>query len=282
MASYMNYTSNMPDEEDMYFPEINGSYRKLSNANIGMPVKKMLTSHRINMITSNPQNHIGTAYLRDKFKLPDPNRGPKIGRQIGGPSFVSNTKPSGKITKPKRILPKKIRDDPLADGPKITEDDLSDGMMSLLNRGIIPKGVDVTPAFERGKAPFEFGAAKMYEKLDKASLKYTAPAITYKKPASVKQKFRGPNTFITADGGYDNTYFDNNQNDTNGNLFSKQELGRSQGDLMNVYEQKRSDNKLAPITDLVPAHEAPPAILDPGADENEFTQGKYIDLAKFQ
>jgi len=26
-------------------------------------------------------------------------------------------------------------------------------MYSLLNRGIIPKDVDLTPAFERGKAP---------------------------------------------------------------------------------------------------------------------------------
>ena len=32
----------------------------------------------------------------------------------------------------------------------ITENDIKDGMFSLLNRGIIPRDVDLTPAFERG------------------------------------------------------------------------------------------------------------------------------------
>lgn len=225
------------------------------------------------MITSNPQNEMGTAYLRDKFKLPELSRAPKLGRQIGGPNPAANMKPAGKVTKPKRILPKKIRDDPLADGPKITEDDLSDGMMSLLNRGIIPKGVDVTPAFERGKPPFEFGAAKIFEKLDKASMKYNAPALTYKKPSSVKQNARGPTTFITAEDNYENTYF-NNQNKSNSNLFSKQELGRPQNDLVvDSFEKKRSGEKLAPITDLVPVQQHHPDLMDEQMDDGEY-QGK--------
>jgi hypothetical protein len=60
----------------------------------------------------------------------------------------------GKILHPKRILPKHFRDDPFADPPPISEHDISDGMFSLLNRGIIPRDVDLTPAFERGNAPF--------------------------------------------------------------------------------------------------------------------------------
>jgi hypothetical protein len=60
------------------------------------------------------------------------------------------------VAHPKRILPKNFRDDPFADPPPITEDDISDGMFSLLNRGIIPKDVDLSPAFERGNAPFMF------------------------------------------------------------------------------------------------------------------------------
>jgi hypothetical protein len=59
-------------------------------------------------------------------------------------------------------LPKNFRDDPFADPPPITEDDISDGMFSLLNRGIIPKDVDLSPAFERGNAPFMFQRAKMF------------------------------------------------------------------------------------------------------------------------
>ena len=34
-------------------------------------------------------------------------------------------------------------------------------MYSLLNRGIIPRDVDLTPAFERGKAPFSHKQAEM-------------------------------------------------------------------------------------------------------------------------
>ena len=51
-------------------------------------------------------------------------------------------------------MPKNFRDDPFADPPPITENDIQDGMFSLLNRGIIPRDVDLTPAFERGNAPF--------------------------------------------------------------------------------------------------------------------------------
>ena len=37
--------------------------------------------------------------------------------------------------------------------PPISEEDINKGMMDLLNRGIIPKYVDLTPAFEKGAPP---------------------------------------------------------------------------------------------------------------------------------
>ena len=62
----------------------------------------------------------------------------------------------------KRILPKHFRDDPFADPPPITENDIADGMYSLLNRGIIPRDVDLSPAFERNSAPFSFNKAPIH------------------------------------------------------------------------------------------------------------------------
>ena len=62
----------------------------------------------------------------------------------------------------KRILPKHFRDDPFADPPPITENDIADGMYSLLNRGIIPRDVDLSPAFERNSAPFHFNKAPIH------------------------------------------------------------------------------------------------------------------------
>lgn len=71
---------------------------------------------------------------------------------------------SDKTNTAKRILPKQFRDDPFADPPPITETDIADGMYSLLNRGIIPRDVDLSPAFERNSAPFKFKGAKIHFK----------------------------------------------------------------------------------------------------------------------
>lgn len=266
MASYLNSIDN----DETYFPEISTSYKRMGSNEIGMPIKKLLKNQRIGMITANPQNLMGTAYLRDKFKLPDPNKGRKVGRQIGGPSNIFNAKPIVKTSRPKRILPKQIRDDPLADGPKITEDDLADGMMSLLTRGIIPKGVDVTPAFERGKAPFAFGAAKIFDKNDKNALKYATPAITYKKPSSAQYDERGPTTFITAEDGYENTYL-NDVNKTSGDLFSK-------SNLQDQEEKERYD--MSHQRDILQSkriieNNLPPALINDQIDTQE-DQNNYL------
>ena len=50
------------------------------------------------------------------------------------------------------------------DPPPITEDDINKGMINLLNRGIIPKDVDLTPAFEKGAAPIMCRGIKFYDK----------------------------------------------------------------------------------------------------------------------
>lgn len=50
------------------------------------------------------------------------------------------------------------------DPPPITEDDINKGMINLLNRGIIPKDVDLTPAFEKGAAPVLCKGIKFYDK----------------------------------------------------------------------------------------------------------------------
>jgi hypothetical protein len=50
----------------------------------------------------------------------------------------------------------------LQNPPPISEDDINKGMMSLLNKGIIPKDVDLTPAFEKGAPPVQFKAARFH------------------------------------------------------------------------------------------------------------------------
>jgi len=109
--------------------------------------------------TRDPESNTGHNLLREKYALPKPNLF-KYGRSQGGISNIEleklgiGTRRPNKVFFAKRILPKNFRDDPFADPPPITENDIKDGMFSLLNRGIIPRDVDLTPAFERGNAPF--------------------------------------------------------------------------------------------------------------------------------
>jgi len=50
------------------------------------------------------------------------------------------------------------------DPPPITEEDIKKGMISLLNKGIIPKDVDLTPAFEKGAPPVMCKGVRFYDK----------------------------------------------------------------------------------------------------------------------
>ena len=98
--------------------------------------------------------------MRDKYGIGDPNNG-KYGRSQGGISNLDlerlgiGTVKNKKVSKPKKILSKEYRDDPFAEPPSITEQDIGDGLYSLLRRGIIPRDVDLTPAFERGVPPIK-------------------------------------------------------------------------------------------------------------------------------
>jgi len=81
-------------------------------------------------------------------------------------TLTSVTKNYGpKHTKPvprRRLAP--IIENGSEDPPPITEDDIDKGMITLLNKGIIPKDVDLTPAFEKGAAPVTVKSMKFHEK----------------------------------------------------------------------------------------------------------------------
>lgn len=55
----------------------------------------------------------------------------------------------------------------LSNPPPINEEDINKGMITLLNRGIIPKDVDLTPAFEKGAPPVQFKSMVFHDKRDK-------------------------------------------------------------------------------------------------------------------
>mmetsp|Transcript_13056 Transcript_13056/g.20272 ORF Transcript_13056/g.20272 Transcript_13056/m.20272 type:complete len:179 (-) Transcript_13056:761-1297(-) len=73
----------------------------------------------------------------------------------------------------------------LQNPPPISEEDINSGMMSLLNKGIIPRDVDLTPAFEKGAPPVQFKSmrfhdkAEMYAKNDVHTERFNKNAIRF-------------------------------------------------------------------------------------------------------
>lgn len=61
------------------------------------------------------------------------------------------------------MLPPEIRNNPFADGIAITESEIYCGLYNLINKGIVPKDVDIMPAFVRGVPPLQNRPAKMHE-----------------------------------------------------------------------------------------------------------------------
>ena len=55
----------------------------------------------------------------------------------------------GKTAKPKKILPKEVRENPFCNLPVLMDDDQNLGLINLVNQGLIPKDVDVSPALDR-------------------------------------------------------------------------------------------------------------------------------------
>ena len=156
--------------EPSFFPAISmKSTMQLKPEDVNVSVKKVMDTKKYAFLTSDPENMMGHDLIRSKFGLPQPNKG-TYGRSQGGISNLDLEKlgigqrENKKTCIAKRILPKHFRDDPFADPPPITENDIADGMFSLLNRGIIPRDVDLSPAFERNSAPFRFNRAVIHEK----------------------------------------------------------------------------------------------------------------------
>jgi hypothetical protein len=122
---------------------------------LSKPMKLLLGERRKQIITKNPESQRGHELLRAKYSLPKPNLF-KYGRAQGGINTIEldklgiGTVRKDRLNAPKRILPKKFRDDPFADAPAIHQSDLNSGMFNLVNRGLIPRDVDVSPAFDRG------------------------------------------------------------------------------------------------------------------------------------
>ena len=122
------------------------------------PIRKILSEQRTRKSLANPASKYDIEVIKKKYNLPAPFI--KNSRQLGNlkykkPKPVKNIKPT--------ILPKQFRENPQSDPPPITEKDVDSGILSLIHRGLIPKDVDVTPAFERGLPPLQMKTAQFHD-----------------------------------------------------------------------------------------------------------------------
>lgn len=90
----------------------------------------------------------------------------KQGRWSGRASYTAK-KSLGGIFKSKKWKQNPTTLEPISgasDPPPISEDDINKGMINLLNKGIIPRDVDLTPAFEKGAPPVMCKGIRFYDK----------------------------------------------------------------------------------------------------------------------
>ena len=89
-----------------------------------------------------------------KLKISQPLRRDYAGKR----SLIKKNKKSSKQTFMKRGFDENFIPDP----PPISDEDINRGMINLINKGIIPKDVDITPAFERGAPPLSLQPARIH------------------------------------------------------------------------------------------------------------------------
>lgn len=124
---------------------------------------------------ASPQNNYGGGGFNDENLMQPRKQGPGILKQRSVRASYTAKRSLGNIYKNKKW--RMIEKNPEAaaamleasnDPPPITEDDINKGMINLLNRGIVPKDVDLTPAFEKGAMPVMCRGVKFYDKREQA------------------------------------------------------------------------------------------------------------------
>lgn len=117
-------------------------------------------------IINNPNSRYTQDLLRNKYNIKPINTNPERSSSINSSnsrqsSLSRKSIMTAKHTKPIGTIPKAIRDNPYA-VPPLTDRDVDYGMMSLVNRGLVPKDFDLTLPLERLGTGMVFKKAVIY------------------------------------------------------------------------------------------------------------------------
>jgi hypothetical protein len=156
--------------------------RQPTSSDMRGPIRNSLAQERIAKTLSNPQKAFET--FSAKFNVQRELR-PRT-RPMGKTTYA---KPRFNRLSEANVLPKQYREDPTLDPPPITMDILSRGMLELINQGRIPKEVDLTPAFERGKPILSHQPAKLNDWREKLAVPYEPKMLALPPPEPMLTAF---------------------------------------------------------------------------------------------
>jgi len=114
-------------------------------------VKDQQNAKIVQRAIDDPTTSLGRSKLAQVFGVPPP-RPPKA-RSLREARPIPGTLAKAKQTKPVRILDHEQLTNPQAPPPNIRPEDVSRGLLSMINRGLLPEHVDLTPALVRAPAP---------------------------------------------------------------------------------------------------------------------------------
>ncbi|KXZ47062.1 hypothetical protein GPECTOR_38g299 [Gonium pectorale] len=106
-------------------------------------------------LLNNPITDTAKQYLQERFAVPYAPKPPPPGGNLA--------KGKTNVAAPGVILPRHIRDDPhgLAP-PQVTDLELDKGLLHLVNRGLLPSKVDLTPALCGEAGPYRTGPVQVH------------------------------------------------------------------------------------------------------------------------
>ena len=134
-----------------YFPELSLSqsprFSSVSPKAINLSSQDKFQS-KIRDLT-NPCTPMNITLIRKSYDLPEIKREPirYIGNKIYKRPRITRFNPS--------ILPRVFREDPHNNPAPLNKKDLENGLLSLINKGVIPRDADLGPAFMRGLPPLQ-------------------------------------------------------------------------------------------------------------------------------
>ena len=114
---------------------------------------RMLEAQAFSHFDIHNEDHRG--FLRRKYGVPFKTAAERLDTRVNQRSAGlkrGGRRAPNKLTQPNGLLPLQNRRDPHAPPPAVTNEDVSKGIFSLINRGLLPPSIDVTAAFREGRS----------------------------------------------------------------------------------------------------------------------------------